>query len=131
MIIQMLPDFKEEAAGALEKLIDGMKPLSTLIEEVTLKGKGKTEAGLTEDLLHLIFEEMPDEFKVAKIGEREIKWECDCSYERLEQVLMTIGAEDLGKIIEEDGQAEMVCQFCTKKYHFDKPELEKILEEIR
>ena len=55
-------------------------------------------------------------------------WLCDCSMERLEKVLMTIGVQDLRQIIEEDGQAEMVCQFCCKKYHFDKEHLEAILQ---
>ena len=131
MIIQMLPEFQPEAVDALEKLIYGMKPLSTLIEEVMIKASGRTEAELLDDLLIHIFKELPEEYKVEKIGSRELKWECDCSRERLEQVLMTIGRDDLEKIINEDGQAEMVCQFCTKKYHFEKSELEKILEEIR
>lgn len=131
MIIQMLPDFQAEAVDALEKLIGEMKPLSTLIEEVMLKGLGRSEEGLLDDLLDHIFKDMPEEYKVEKIGNREIKWECDCSRERLEQVLMTIGEADLKKIIEEDGQAEMVCQFCTKKYHFEKDQLEKILEEMQ
>lgn len=131
MIIQMLPDFQPESVDALEKLIDGMKPLSTLIEEVLLKASGKTETQILDDLLANIFEEMPEEFKVKKIGSRELKWECDCSRERLEQVLMTIGKEDLEQIIKEDARAEMVCQFCRKKYQFDKAELEKILEEIQ
>ncbi|HZK62118.1 MAG TPA: Hsp33 family molecular chaperone HslO [Anaerovoracaceae bacterium] len=131
MIIQMLPEFQPEAVDALEKLIYGMKPLSTLIEEVRIKASDRSEEGLLDDLLAHIFEEMPEEYKVVKIGSREIKWECDCSRERLEQVLMTIGRDDLEKIINEDGHAEMVCQFCTKKYHFEKSELEKILEEIR
>ena len=44
---------------------------------------------------------------------------------------MTIGEKDLSDIIEEDGQAELVCQFCCKKYHFDKEHLERILASIR
>ena len=58
---------------------------------------------------------------------RDMHWDCDCSMERLEKVLMTIGVQDLREIIEEDGQAEMVCQFCRKAYHFDKEHLERIL----
>lgn len=131
MIIQMLPDFQIEAVEALEKLLNEMKPLSTLIEEVMIKSLNRTEEGLLDELLIHIFENMPEEYKVDKIGDREIKWECDCSRERLEQVLMTIGRDDMEKIIKEDGHAEMVCQFCTKKYYFEKNELEKILEEIR
>ena len=131
MIIQMIPDFKPESVDALEKLLAEMKPLTTLIEETMLAGLGRTDEELVEDLMHRIFGSMPEEFQVEKLGSREIRWECDCSYERLEQVLMTIGEADLTSIIEEDGEAEMVCQFCRKKYHFEKSRLEKILEEIK
>ena len=65
-----------------------------------------------------------------KTETREIKWECDCSEDRLEQILMTIGKKDLREIIDEDGQAELVCQFCEKKYFFDKAHLERIYEQM-
>ena len=68
---------------------------------------------------------------VRRLDTKEINWECDCSEERLEKALMTIGVKDLTEIIEEDGQAEMVCQFCLKKYLFDKEHLERLLESIK
>ena len=74
---------------------------------------------------------MPEAYKTEGLEYRELKWECDCSEDRLEQVLMTIGEKELSDIIEEDGQAELVCQFCCKKYHFDKGRLERILASIR
>ena len=43
---------------------------------------------------------------------------------------MTIGKNDLKQIIEEDGEAELQCHFCLKKYHFDKEELTAILENM-
>ena len=128
MIIQMLPFFANEAVDALENMLNNMKPITTLIEEVTAAGSGKTEEGLVHDLLDVIFKDMPEEYQVTAMETREMHWECDCSMERLEKVLMTVGVEDLRQIIEEDGQAEMVCQFCCKKYHFDKEHLEKILD---
>jgi molecular chaperone Hsp33 len=128
MIIQMLPNFADEAVDALENLLNNMKPITTLIEEVTEAGAGKSEAGLVHDLLQAIFKDMPENYQVEAKSTREMNWVCDCSEERLEQVLMTIGVQDLREIIEEDGQAEMVCQFCCKKYHFDKEHLERILE---
>ena len=128
MIIQMLPFFANEAVDALENMLNNMKPITTLIEEVTAAGGGKTEEGLVHDLLDVIFKDMPEEYQVTAMETREMHWECDCSMERLEKVLMTVGVEDLRQIIEEDGQAEMVCQFCCKKYHFDKEHLEEILQ---
>ena len=44
---------------------------------------------------------------------------------------MSIGEEELTKIIEEDGQTELSCQFCSKKYNFDESELRKLAEEIK
>ena len=43
---------------------------------------------------------------------------------------MTIGRDDLQEIIKEDGQAELQCHFCLKKYQFNKEELQEILEKI-
>lgn len=127
MIIQMLPNYEEAAVDALEALLNKMAPITTLIDEVMENGAGKTEAGLVEDLLKKIFKEMPEDYQVIAKEVREMHWDCDCSMERLERVLMTIGVKDLKDIIEEDGQAEMVCQFCRKAYHFDKEHLERIL----
>lgn len=130
MIIQMLPDAQEGAIDALEAMIGALSPMTTLIDQVTASGKGKSESGLLQDLADVIFGSMPEEYRLEKLGEREIRWNCDCSEERLAQALMTIGKKDLTEIIEEDGQAELQCQFCLKKYHFDKARLEKILEGI-
>lgn len=130
MIIQMLPDFTEEAVDALEEMIGKMKPLTVLIEETLLQSAGKTEEGVLEALLGHIFEDMPKEYMPEALEFRDIKWQCDCNEERLEQAVMTIGREDLEEIIEQDGQAELVCQFCGKKYFFDKDHLSDILSKI-
>ncbi|MBQ1959069.1 MAG: Hsp33 family molecular chaperone HslO [Firmicutes bacterium] len=130
MIIQMLPGFKDEAVDALEKMIAELPPITTIIEEAVNAGTGKSEEGILADMMERIFGEMPEDYMVTGLEYRDMGWECDCSEERLEKVLMTIGVSDLKEIIEEDGQAEMVCQFCCKKYHFDKPHLERILASV-
>lgn len=45
------------------------------------------------------------------------------------RVYLTIST-DLTEIIEEDGEAELQCQFCCKKYHFNKDELVEILDRM-
>lgn len=158
MIIQMLPDAQEGAVDALEKMIGAMPPLTTLISG--LSGSSDPEidrpaeaasaddsgqpAGetLQEDaenqaaserlaaLLQEIFKDVPEEYQPEILAEREIRWECDCSRERIESALLTIGRRDLTEIIEEDGEAELQCQFCCKKYHFNKDELAAILDRM-
>jgi molecular chaperone Hsp33 len=129
MIIQMLPDADPESVAALEKLLDDMTPISTLIEEVVNQSAGKTEEAIMDCLLDRVFNPLPDEFAVERLEYREIGWNCDCSIERLEQVVISIGSKDLKQIIEEDKKAELVCQFCETKYQFDKDHLEKLLKE--
>ena len=131
MIIQMLPDAKEAAADALEAMIADLAPITTLVEEAEAAGAGKTPECVLQTMMEQIFGQMPEEFQVETLEFRDLRWECDCCEERLEQVLMTIGEDDLSEIIREDGQAELVCQFCEKKYFFDKAHLESILESIR
>ncbi len=131
MIIQMLPGACEEAVEALEQLINNIEPITTLIDRV----KEQTPKGQPEDMVRAlaaeIFKDMPEEFSIDILDIKEIQWQCDCSEERLEKVLMTIGVKDLTEIIEEDGKAELVCQFCLKKYNFDKAHLGRILASIK
>ncbi len=129
MIIQMLPDANPDSVVELEKLLDEMVPISTLIEEVEARSGGKTEEAVLESLMERIFRPLPDEFAVERLEFRELNWECDCSEERLEQVVISIGSKDLKQIIEDDGKAELICQFCETKYLFDKEHLEVLLKE--
>ena len=129
MIIQMLPDATLESVEALEKLLDEMTPISSLIEEIVRQSAGKTEEAVIDCLLDRIFRTLPEAFAVERLEYRDVKWDCDCSMERLEQVVISIGSKDLTEIIEEDGNAELVCQFCGTKYQFDKAHLESLLKE--
>lgn len=129
MIIQMLPDAKPEAVEALEKLLGEMTPISSLVEEVVKQSAGKTEEAVVDCLMEHIFRPLPEEFSVERLEYRDVTWDCDCSMERLEQVVISIGSKDLKEIIDEDEKAELVCQFCGTKYQFDKGHLEKLLKE--
>lgn len=131
MIIQMLPNSEEAAVDALEAMLDKLPPITTLVEEAEDANKGKSEEGILQYMLDGIFADMPEEYRVDTLEFKSMRWYCDCSEERLEKILMTIGTDDLTEIIEEDGQAELVCQFCCKKYHFDKEHLERILEAVK
>ncbi len=130
MIIQMLPDADEKAVDALEAMLAKMEPMTSQIEQVLLRGAGKSEEGLVSDLLEQIFSGMPEPFRPEKLATLEMRWECDCSEARLERALMTIGKKDLREIIDEDGQAELVCQFCEKKYFFDKEHLARLYQQL-
>lgn len=118
-IAELLPEADERAIDALEEVIGRMKPISETV----------AESAAPSDLLENVFHALPDEFAVEMLEERELSWECDCTRERLEQAVLSIGEKDMREIIDEDGGAELVCQFCRRAYQFDKPELLELLEE--
>jgi len=131
MIIQMLPGGElTPAVDALEKMISNLPPLTTVIEEAASHSHGKTEEGMLADLAEKIFGGMDEEYRLHILEYRDIEWQCDCSRERIEKALITIGKSELRKIIEEDGKAELTCSFCTSRYRFDKDELEKLEESL-
>jgi len=119
-IVQVLPDAKDEALDALEETITLMDDISLLIQDAE---------GDLYKLLDLIFGKLPEEFCPRVLEERTISWMCDCSRERMERALVSIGKKDLAEIIEEDHSAELPCQFCLKKYRFNEQELLALLEE--
>ncbi len=114
-IIQVLPGATEEALVKLEDNLKNIEPVSSLIE------KGYTP----EDILFHVCSSFNMEIK-DKIP---VKLTCDCSMERMQKALIAIGREELKKIIEEDGEAELVCHFCNEKYKFDRNELNSLLND--
>ena len=129
-IIQMLPDFENEAVDALEEMLKTMPSITTMIAEEMLKSKGKTEIGVLEGLMERIFSPLPSDYKPESIGIRDMNWFCDCSKEKYKKGLTTLSEKDLTEMIEEDEGAEVVCQFCQKQYHFDVEDLKEIRSEV-
>jgi molecular chaperone Hsp33 len=115
-IIQLMPDATEEVISKLEENIGKIDAMSKLIEA------GKTP----EEILNLVLEGLNPEI----LQKHEVGFECDCSKERFEKALITIGKNDIQEILEEDKKAEIGCHFCNVKYNFDEEDLKKILEKM-
>ena len=126
MIIQMLPDATEECISALEKWLPEMPKISELADKVSQDADGRSMESIMEEYLRAAFLGMPEEFQIMPLDTLDIGWKCDCSEERLEQVVKSLGAKEISDMIEQDGQAELTCQFCGKSYHFDKDHLERL-----
>ena len=117
-VVQVLPNAKEEALSKLEDALFFMDALTLLIQD----------AGNPRMLLNLIFKDIPDEYKPEVLEERNIQWNCNCSKDKMADALVSIGKKELAKIIEEDGKAELSCQFCRSAYSFTKEELMELLK---
>ena len=53
---------------------------------------------------------------------------CNCSKVRVEKALITLGREEITKLLEEDGRAQLQCHFCNKSYDFTADDLRRLLE---
>ena len=120
LIVQVLPDAKEECLDALEELLYTMDDLTLLIGDADAE---------PYRLMDIIFGRLPEDFRPRVLEERSISWMCDCSKERMEKALISIGKKDLSQIIEDDRGAELTCQFCRRKYTFTEEELIRLLQE--
>ena len=65
------------------------------------------------------------------MGDEEKIRKCNCSREKIEKGLIAIGKKELEDIINENGKANIVCNFCNKEYDFSKEDLEKLLKQSR
>ena len=126
LIIQVLPDASDEALTALEDMLFCMDSISLLAQDAEESGAEDK----VRDLFGRIFKGLPEQFEPQILEERELRWHCDCSRERMERALISIGRKDLAEIAE-DGHAELTCSFCRTAYTFNKEELERLLEEAR
>ena len=116
-IIQLMPGADEEVIEKIEEKIGSIAPVTTLISE------GKSP----EDILKLILGDLN-----LEINEKiEAGFRCNCSRERIEKALISIGRKELETMVSENKPIEVGCHFCNKKYNFNVNDIEQILEEIK
>ena len=109
-----MPGVKDEDIDRIEEIISKAEPISTLIDQ-----------GLSpEEIMDNLF----GEFDMEVLEKEYIEFRCNCSRDRIEGVLISLGKEEINKIIEEDEKAEVVCHFCNKKYNFSKEDLIKLID---
>jgi molecular chaperone Hsp33 len=76
-----------------------------------------------EQLLYRLF----NQEKVRLFDPEPVEFSCACSRSKIEKTLFAMGRTDLEEILAERGVIEVVCEFCSEQYHFDKVDVENIL----
>lgn len=117
LIVQPLPGISTEGIKGLEEMFANMKSVSEFFD--------------TEKDIEEIVEDIFKGFEIKITEKIPVQFKCDCSNERIDGVLVSLGEEELKKIIEEDKKAEIICTFCNKKYKYNKEQLENLMETIK
>ncbi len=115
IVIQLLPDavHDHEFIGFLEESLTAMSSVSTLFAQ--------------GDSVEKIVESIFSRLKVRFIDTQEVKFHCDCSSERFEQGLITLGTEELQELVDAGETIETICHFCNRRYNFDMDQLRALL----
>ncbi len=72
-----------------------------------------------ETILHRLFWEEPLVRFEPLLGERGPRFACNCSRERVSQMIRSLGVQEAQSILAEQGQIEVGCDFCGAQYRFD------------
>ena len=110
-IIQLLPGLSDSDIDSIEKAVGQLPPVTTLLDQ-----------GLElEDMLRRI---VPD---VQVLEEMDIVFACNCSRERVERTLISLGRKELEELRNEGKETEVVCDFCDEPYSFTPEDLDRLI----
>ena len=113
-VVQLMPFTLEEVISRLEEKLTKITSVTELLEE------GKTPEELLESVLGELGLEITDRMPVS--------FRCDCSRERVEKVLLSLGKKDLQEMIDEGKEVELHCHFCNRNYTFSVEEVERLMK---
>lgn len=116
LIVQVLP-------GAEDSVITHLEARARLLPTITsMISTGRTP----EDIVSAALGEVP-----ARLVERQtVRFRCRCSLRKVESVLVGLGAQELREILDEQGQVEVRCNFCNRRYVLEEPEVVQLIARL-
>ena len=114
-LVQLLPFADEKCIDIIEKNVAKIRPVSAMLDE------GITPEEIADMLL--------DGLEPNVLDTASPLYKCDCSRERTEKVLISIGKDELRSIAEEGKDTSVSCHFCGKEYVFTPDEIRKLIGE--
>lgn len=113
-IIQMMPFAEEKTIAQIEENLKNVTSVTYLLEQ------GYTPENLLEELLGNTGLEITDTIPT--------QFYCNCSKERVEQAIVSIGRKEIQKMIEDGETIEVKCHFCNSAYHYTVEDLKAIIK---
>ena len=116
-LIQLLPGAGEDVIAKVEGSLMAAGPVTGL-----LRNDPDPEAMLRHAL---------SDFDLEILEKSPIEYRCYCSRERMERALISLGAEELQSMIDEQGSADLTCRFCDNVQHFSRADLEAMVRGLQ
>ncbi len=112
-IIQLMPGAPEDMIDRLEEHLKEITSITTLLDE-----------GSTPEM---ILEHVLGEFGLELNDRVPVRFSCNCTKERVEKALISVGKKDIQEMIDDGKPIEVNCHFCNKNYDFAVDELKEML----
>lgn len=112
VLIQAMPGCTDDLINQLEIRAELFGAISQALNDYTL-----------DEIAEMYFRGLEPEI----LEEGELVLTCDCSRERIEKVLLSMGENQLREMAQEDHGAELTCHFCRSSYRFTEQELEELI----
>ena len=116
-LIQLLPGASDADIDLLEQNVQKLPSVTRMI----------SQGATAEDICRRCL----DGFEPQILDTTHPEYRCNCSRERVERALISIGKQDLQQLMEEEEHIEVDCHFCKKKYRFEKEDIRRLLEKAK
>ena len=116
LIVQLLPGADGELTSYLEERARVLPTMTSMISG------GRTP----EEIVRVALGEVR-----SRVVERQtVRFRCRCSLKRVRDVLVSLGVQELRKILAEQGRLEVRCNFCGTRYVLNESDVENLIEEL-
>ena len=116
-LIQLLPGAGEDIISKVEGGVMAAGSVTGLLRE--------------NDDPEAILRKVLSDFDLDILEKSPVEYRCYCSRERMERALISLGPQQLESLIEEQGSAELRCQFCDNVQTFTRQQLEALLSNMK
>ncbi|MDY5846396.1 MAG: Hsp33 family molecular chaperone HslO [Bariatricus sp.] len=116
-IVQVMPFVTDEVLNQLEANIQKISSVTEMLDN------GHTPQQMLEQVLEGLNVEITDTIPT--------QFACNCSHERIEKAIISIGKKDIQSMIDEGKEVEVKCHFCNTAYKFTVEELKEILKRAK
>lgn len=114
-LVQLMPGVDDASIDKLENNINSLEPVSKMLAD-----------GMTPEQIAF---KVLDGFEPQVLDSFGAEYRCDCSRERVEKALISIGREELLKMADEQPETSVECHFCDKVYKFTPDDLRKLIQD--
>lgn len=117
LIVQLMPGAADHTAAYLEERARVLPTITSMVSA----GQSPEE----------ILEAALGEVRTSIVAKQVVRFACRCSLKKVRGVLASLGERELREIIEEQGQVEVRCNFCGRRYLLDENDVESLIAEMQ